>query len=445
MFRSKIGLFVVAFLVVGMVLLGTGVGVGLMTGRATGATAGQTLPTTSLQSVVQSLLRVSAPAQPIVPPQANEATLALPTVAPSAAPVTINIQPGADTESQVLEAIYQKVNPSVVEVFNLQSSSNSQTSQPVPQGLGSGFVWDKQGHIVTNDHVVSGADALQVTFPDGTTVDAKLVGTDPNGDIAVIQVDPTLVNLVPIEQGNIADVKVGEQAIAIGNPFGFGGTMTKGIVSAMGRTIPAVTGFNIPEAIQTDAAINPGNSGGPLLNEKGQIIGVNDQIQSSSGSNSGVGFSIPINLVQRIVPSLIKTGKYAHPYLGIEGGTMSPAWAKALDLPATAKGAYVMGVVRGGPAAQGGLQAGSQDTSVLLGTDNFGRGAYLQSGGDLITAVDGHSITKMDDLLIYLEENTSPGQTVHLTVMQAGGKEQTLTVKLGQRPEQAPSLNSNGQ
>jgi S1-C subfamily serine protease len=264
------------------------------------------------------------------------------------------------------------------------------------------------------------------------------LGADPSGDLAVIRVDPSQVNLTPIEQGNIGQVKVGQRVIAIGNPFGFSGTMTQGIVSALGRSIPSLTNFDIPEAIQTDAAINPGNSGGPLLNEQGQVIGVNDQIQSSSGSSSGVGFAIPINIVQRIVPSLVQTGHYLHPYLGIEGGTYTQAWVQALGFPADAKGAYVLGVVKGGPAAQAGLRAGSQNTNIILGVNNFGSPTYLQRGGDLITAVDGHSIANMDDLLIYLEENTAAGQTVHLTVLQAGGNQRTVSVTLGQRPNQTP-------
>jgi len=402
----------------------------LFTGCAVPA---QTLPAAAVVQP-QSVAQVQQPPA-ASQPAASTSTAQAPA---SAASPIINIQPGADAENQIFEAVYQKVNPSVVQVSNLAGSRRS--SQVVPQGLGSGFVWDKQGDIVTNDHVVEGATQLQVTFADGTTLNAQLLGTDPNGDVAVIRVDPKLVTLVPVEQGNINQVKVGERVLAIGNPFGLDGTMTQGIVSALGRSIPAVaTGFSIPEAIQTDAAINPGNSGGPLLNESGQVIGINDQIQSQSGSSSGVGFAIPIDIVQRIVPSLIQTGHYAHPYLGIAGGTYSRAWAQALGLPVNAKGAYVESVVPGGPADQAGLRAGNQDTTVILGTDNFGSPVYLQSGGDLITAIDGHSIASMDDLMIYLEEHASPGQTVHLTVLRAGGNQQTLSVKLGQRPDQAPS------
>jgi serine protease Do len=359
---------------------------------------------------------------------------------PGAAPtVSINVPAALEAESQLIEDIYRKVNPSVVRIVNLAAQRLGASTAAVPQGEGSGFVWDTAGHIVTNDHVVRGSDKLQVTFSDGTTLDAELVGTDPNGDIAVVKVDPRLVALVPVELGDMSQVNVGQPALAIGNPFGFEGTMTSGIVSALGRSIPAVTGFDIPEAIQTDASINPGNSGGPLLNVRGQVIGVNAQIESSTRSNSGVGFAIPINLVQRIVPSLIKTGAYGHSYLGMSGGTFTRAWAEALGFEADVRGAYVMGVVQGGPADQAGLQPGAVDSGLLLGSDSFGRPAYLLRGGDLITAINGQSVTGMADVLIYLEEHTSPGQKVRLTVIRAGGQPRTLDVVLGERPEQAPN------
>jgi S1-C subfamily serine protease len=366
----------------------------------------------------------------------SEAKAGIPAAAPT---VTINVPSAVEAETQLTEAIYRKVNPSVVRIENLATRRLGASTDAVPQGEGSGFVWDAAGHIVTNDHVVRGADKLQITFADGTTLDAELVGTDPNGDIAVVKVDPRLVALAPVEQGDMSQVKVGQPAIAIGNPFGFEGTMTAGIVSALGRSIPAVTGFDIPEAIQTDASINPGNSGGPLLNVRGQVIGVNAQIESPTRSNSGVGFAIPISLVQRIVPSLIKSGAYGHSYLGMSGGTYTKAWAAALGFPADARGAYVMGVLQGGPADAAGLQPGTVDSDLLLGTDGSGMPAYLQRGGDLITAIDGQPVTGMADVLIYLEESTSPGQKVRLTVMRAGGRPGTLDVILGERPVQVPN------
>jgi 2-alkenal reductase len=356
-------------------------------------------------------------------------------------PVVINIDPGADFETQVLTAVYQKVNPSVVNVFNLaHSDALGLNMDAVPQGQGSGFVWDSEGHIVTNDHVVSGAEQLRVTFPDGTQLEADLVGTDPESDLAVIRVDPSLVNLVPVERANMDEVMVGQRAIAIGNPFGFEGTMTEGIVSALGRSIPSVTQFQIPEAIQTDAAINPGNSGGPLLNDRGQVIGVNAQIRSQTGSNSGVGFAIPIVIAERVVPSLIETGDYQHSYLGISGGSYTQAWEEALGFPRGVRGAYVHNVVPGGPAENAGIRAGDEATDVVLGVDfQDGSPQYLMAGGDLIVAIDGQPVAKFDDLLIYLERYTSPGQTVELTVMRPDGTQEAVQVTLGERPRERQS------
>ncbi len=442
--RSKAVLFLIALVIVAIVLAGMSAGaITVLALRAGGPQAlvsqvvGNVTGNSASPSSAQRVQFLQQPATP-TPAPAGQAPSAL--VQSSQQPVTINIQPGADAQSQMLEAVYQKVNPSVVTVYNLAALNarfGGTSGTDVPQGEGSGFVWDNQGHIVTNDHVVSGADKLQVTFADGTQVDATLVGTDPNGDIAVLKVDPNATALVPVSQGDSGALKVGQTAIAIGNPFGLNGTMTLGIVSALGRTIPSQTVFSIPEAIQTDAAINPGNSGGPLLDNAGNVIGVNDQIQSSSGSNSGVGFAIPINIVKRIVPSIIDTGHYQHAYLGIEGSTYTKAWSQALGLPGDAHGAYVMNVTAGGPAANAGMRGGSRDTNLVLGQTQGGN-VYLQSGGDLITAVDGHPITNMDDLLIYLEENTSPGQTVQFSVLRSGGQQATLSVKLGVRPEQTP-------
>jgi S1-C subfamily serine protease len=250
-------------------------------------------------------------------------------------------------------------------------------------------------------------------------------------------VDPTLIDLVPVEPGALDEVVVGQRAIAIGNPFGLEGTMTSGIVSAIGRSIPALTGFSIPLAIQTDAAINPGNSGGPLLNERGQVIGVNAQIRSDAGVNSGVGFAIPVNIVQRVAPALIRDGSYRHAYLGVSGRTYSPAWAEALGLSRETRGAYIIAVVKGGPSEAAGLRAGTTLTKILLGVGTDGL-EYLRSGGDLIIAIDDEPVTTFDDLLVYLESRKSPGERVSLTVLRGDNDQQTITVVLGQRPVRAP-------
>jgi len=367
----------------------------------------------------------------VATPQASSATVA------TVAPIQIQIPAGGDSETEILKAIYRKVNQSVVYIENLTELRNSDNeSAIVPESQGSGFVWDNLGHIVTNDHVVSGSDALQVTFADGVVLPAEIVGSDPDSDLAVILGDPAFVNLTPIEQGDIREVEVGQRAIAIGNPFGFVGTLTSGIVSAIGRSIPAVTGFSIPMSIQTDAAINPGNSGGPLLNDRGQIIGVNAQIRSDARSNSGVGFAIPINIVQRVVPELIATGSYRHAYLGLSGQTFSPAWADALGFPRETRGAYVLGTVDSGPSSNVGLRPAAGDTDIVLGIGPNGP-EYLPGGGDLIFRIDDQPVTTFDDILIYLESFKSPGDTVTLSVQQAGGESREVQITLGERPRRS--------
>jgi 2-alkenal reductase len=356
---------------------------------------------------------------------------------------TIAIPAGADVETAIYEAVYEKVNPSVVYIENRTRMSlrNSPGNDLiVPESSGSGFVWNDQGYIVTNNHVVSGADILEVTFADGIALPAEVIASDPDSDLAVIKVDSGLVTLAPVELGDIADIKVGSRAIAIGNPFGMVGTMTTGIVSAIGRSLASnpdvATSFSIPQVIQTDAAMNPGNSGGPLLNEAGQVIGVNFQIRSQTGISSGVGFAIPVNIVQRVVPALIQDGKYEHAYMGIRGQTYTPAWAEALDLPTDVRGAYVMSVAEGGPADRAGLRAATTDTDVMLGVSMDGP-VYLQSGGDLIIAIDKQPVKTFDDLLVFLESNRSPGDTITLTVLRAGGEQATVTLTLAARPSTA--------
>jgi S1-C subfamily serine protease len=329
-----------------------------------------------------------------------------------------------DVETQILTEVYRKVNPSVV---NIRTD----------QGEASGFVWDAEGRIVTNDHVVQGAREVLVTFADGVSLPAKVIGEDPDSDLAVLELDPKLHELRAVELGDVDEVEVGDRAIAIGNPFGYQGTLTQGIISAKGRSIPALTNFAIPEALQTDAAINPGNSGGPLLDAQGRVIGVNAQIETGSSlvqANTGIGFAIPVNIVKRVVPALIAEGHYDHAWLGISGQTYSPAWASVLGFSEEARGAYVMQVEPGGPADEAGLQAGTRRTDILLGFD-LGQPVYLQAGGDLIIAIDNQPVTKFDDLLVYLERYTSPGDRVELTVVRSDGQQQVIPMKLGKRPQ----------
>jgi S1-C subfamily serine protease len=371
-----------------------------------------------------AVLTLEPPAQTVNTASAQVATPA----------TTINIAAGADQETQIYAAVYRKVNPAVVYIENLTRvpTSNS-SSETVPESQGSGFIWDTTGHIITNNHVVEGADALQVTFPDGVVLPAEVVGRDPDSDLAVIKIDPKLMALTPVEQGDINDVQVGQRAIAIGNPFGLVGSMTAGIVSAVGRSVLSGTGYNIPLSIQTDAAINPGNSGGPLLNERGQVIGVNFQIASDVRANSGVGFAIPINIVQRVAPALIKDGVYTHAFLGLSGQTYSPAWAEALGFPPTTRGAYIITVRNGGPAQRAGLRGGSSDTDIVIAMGAQGP-EYLPGGGDLVTAIDDQPVKTFDDLLIYLESFKSPGDTVTLKILRPDQGEISAPLTLSERP-----------
>ena len=342
-------------------------------------------------------------------------------------PITIIARPegGLDYESAVFSNIYSAVNPSVVNIRILGQSSTLLPEGELPRGVdpedyfaftsGSGFVWDSEGHIVTNNHVVADADQVQVIFSDGRTAVAEVVGADLDSDLAVLVIDPDGYELSPVRLGDLNSVFVGMRVAAIGNPFGLQGTLTTGIVSALGRSIPARANYSIPDSIQTDAPINPGNSGGPLLNEQGEVIGVNAQIRSEDRANSGIGFAIPISIVKRVVPVLIEEGKYTHPYIGISGQTFSPICADELDLPKELRGAMVMNVLSRTPADRAGLRAGDQalnSTYPGLCPD--------RSGGDVITAIEDQSVSTFDDILIYLQRHTSPGDTVTLTLVREG-------------------------
>ena len=267
------------------------------------------------------------------------------------------------------------------------------------RGSGSGFVWDTQGHIVTNYHVVEDAAMVTVFFADDTEVEAEVIGRDPDSDLAVIKVDLPAEKLHPLPLGSSEDLRVGQFAIALGNPFGQDFTMTTGIISGLGRTISGgASPYTIPKVVQTDAPINPGNSGGPLLDREGRVVGINTQILSRTGSSSGVGLAVPIDLAKRIVPSLIEDGAYAYPWLGVRATSVRGELAEALDLPTETRGVLVIEAVEDGPAATGGLQ-GSDDTVEIDGFD-------YPTGGDVIIAVDGTPVREMEDLVVHLIEKT---------------------------------------
>lgn len=343
--------------------------------------------------------------------------------------------------------IYRQVGPSVV---NIQvTSSGLATSTPFDQNgnqlpnvqsaLGSGFVWDKEGHIVTNNHVVEGATKIEVVFADGTTYSAELVGADKDSDLAVVKIAADASVLQPVQVADSTAVQVGDLAIAIGNPYGLGGTMTVGIISALGRSLQtdntSMTGsYTIPDIIQTDAAINPGNSGGVLLDSAGQVIGVTAAIESPVQANVGIGFVIPSAIVKNVVPELISNGTYEHSYLGISGGTLIPDIADAMNLDHNQRGILIATVTDGGPAADAGLK-GSDKVFSLDGYD-------VNIGGDIITAIDGTSTPTFDDLVSFLASSTKPGQTVTLDILR-DGKTQQVKVKLAARPAQEQASTNN--
>ena len=291
-------------------------------------------------------------------------------------------------------------------------------------GLGSGFVYDLKGHIITNQHVIDGAETIQVTFLDGTISSADVVGMDIYSDLAVIKVNPEVTTLYPVVLGSSSELTVGEPVAAMGNPFGLSDTLTVGVVSSLERTLDAAGGYVIIDIIQIDAAVNPGNSGGPLVNVKGQVVGVNTAIQSETGTFTGIGFAIPSDTVKREIDALIETGGYKHPWLGVTVLEVNIAIADAIGLEKP-QGILVLDVTSASPAGLAGLRGGDEDFVV--------DGLEVTLGGDVITDVDGIPVITMDDLVVYMERNTSPGDSVVLGIIR-DGQEFGLTVTLGKRP-----------
>ena len=374
-----------------------------------------------------------------------------------AAPLAQNVPAGIAEIQNVLSNLYSTVSPSVVNINVMMNATPGQSALPdVPnmpnipgspfgdqgnQGgfqsaaLGSGFVWDNQGHIVTNNHVVDGATRISVTFSDGLTLPAELVGRDPESEVAVIKIDPTKVsNLRPVTLGDSTLVKPGQFVVAIGNPFGLEGTMTFGIVSALGRSLPVGGAFStagsytIPDIIQTDAPVNPGNSGGVLVDMTGRVVGIPTAIESQSGSSAGIGFAVPSVIVQKVVPALISTGTFEHPYIGIRGGSLTSQVAEAMGLSATTRGALVVDVTPGSPAEKAGLK-GSTKTTQIDGLD-------AQIGGDVITAINGQQVRDFEDLTTYLARTAKVGDQVNLTILR-NGNVQSVIATLAARPAQS--------
>jgi 2-alkenal reductase len=390
------------------------IGVVLLSTLACGWLPTFTLPTFTLPQI--DLPVAQGTAKPSAPSTATQA-------ATPQAPIVI--QGGVQSED-LLVALYKLVDPGVVAI-RITTANGS--------GQGSGFVYDKLGHIITNYHVVEGAEYLEVDFPTGLKVRGEVIGTDLDSDLAVVKVDVPADQLTPLALGDSDALQVGQTVVAIGNPFGLSGTMTVGIVSAKGRTLDSFrttadgNTFSAGDIIQTDAAINPGNSGGPLLNLQGEVIGLNRAIQTTSSdatgqaTNSGIGFAISINIVKRVAPALIANGVYDYPYLGVSSSQeISLLAQEALGLPQST-GAYVMSVAAGSPAEAAGLIAGSIPTKIQ----------GLLAGGDLITAIDGRPVIVFGDLLAYLMSSKSPGDVVMLTILR-NNEVKEVSVTLGKRP-----------
>ncbi|MFZ0545424.1 MAG: trypsin-like peptidase domain-containing protein [Candidatus Promineifilaceae bacterium] len=353
------------------------------------------------------------------PSPAQTPTPAIIVATPTALPDAI-MEP-IDVEESLITNLYERVSPSVVHITSQVVTMSFFFGATPSEGTGSGFVLDQAGHIVTNYHVIENAESIEVTFSDETQVSATVIGTDPFNDLAVLMPDELPPQLVPVELGESADLRVGQRAIAIGNPFGLDRTLTTGVVSALGRPLQTSEDVLIFNVIQTDAAINPGNSGGPLLDSRGHVIGINTAIRQNA---EGIGFAIPVDTLKRIVPVLIDEGSYPHPWLGILGYSVTPDISGPLDLPVD-HGVLVGQLYRGGPADIAGVQGASQQ--VIVGNRR------ILAGGDIITAINGVPVDDWNSLLEYLEFQTQVGDEVTLTLLR-GAEEISLQVTIASQP-----------
>ena len=313
--------------------------------------------------------------------------------------------------------IFEKSEESIVQVSVLRGESDG--------GMGSGFVYSDEGYVITNQHVVQDAKKVMITFLDGEAYIGNVIGVDRDLDIAVVKVEPTNTYLQPIKIGDSSKLKVGEKIAAIGNPFGLSGSMTSGIVSQMGRLLPQESGYSIPDVIQTDAAINPGNSGGPLINMKGEVVGINTAIQSATGEFSGIGFAVPSNTVKKVVPVLIQDGVFKHPWMGISGTDVDPELAEVRELNSS-KGFLVVSVIEGSPAETAGL-LGVTETKEMDGRE-------YALDGDIILSIDGETVRKISDILVHLQREKSVGDEMVLSVNR-NGEILELTMILEERPQ----------
>jgi S1-C subfamily serine protease len=341
----------------------------------------------------------------------------------SAEPTTV---PTSGAAALTINEIYRRSGPGVVQITStLGSDSTTGQFQPSGQALGSGFVLDTDGHIVTNFHVIDGATSIEVRFSNDDTLKATLVGSDPSTDLALLKVDAAPDALTPLALADSTLVEVGDSVVAIGNPFGLERTVTSGIVSALQRAVQAPNGYSIDHVIQTDAPINHGNSGGPLLNARGEVIGVNSQIETggSGDGNVGIGFAVPSNTVKSVVTQLIASGKVDHAYLGVSAVEITNDIAKSLDL-SVSEGLLIQTVSSGSGAAGAGLEAGTEQTVIA--------GESFRKGGDIIVAADGKPVATIDELRDVIGDH-KPGDKIELKIYR-GGSEKTVTVTLGRQP-----------
>jgi S1-C subfamily serine protease len=342
---------------------------------------------------------------------------ATPTVPVPATAGTPSVQISNDFEDLYVN-LYERASPSVVHITSRTQVFDFYRGTVPQEGTGSGFIYDDQGHIVTNHHVIEGAEDVEVILADGTIAKAKIIGSDAYNDLAVLKVDGVPAEILkPLPLGVSRGLKVGMRVIAIGNPFGLDRTLTTGVISALGRTIERDNQAALGEMIQTDAAINPGNSGGPLLNLRGEIIGVNTSIQSPSGGSVGIGFAVPIDTLKRVVPDLIANGRFMHPSLGFNAYEINSDLAEALSLPVQ-KGLLFAQVQSGGAAEKAGVRGATQRVRTY--------GGYVLTGGDILTAIDDKPIATRDAMTIYLESTKRAGDTVILTILRDGT---TMTLK----------------
>jgi S1-C subfamily serine protease len=351
----------------------------------------------------------------------------------ASSPIVSDAQPASGT-SRTVGQVYEEDAQGVAYI----ESQGVTSSEPSPFGdggtgtaTGSGFLIDDAGHLLTNAHVVDGASSVTATFGDGDQLEAEVLGVDDSTDVAVLEVDPSALSANPLELGDSGAVKVGDAAVAIGNPYGLDRTVTSGIISALQRQISSPNGFTISDVLQTDAAINPGNSGGPLIDSNGRVIGINSQIATggSSSGSVGIGFAVPIETARNVAEQIIDGGSVTHAYLGISGADLDETLADALGLDVS-EGALVQQTTPDGPADDAGLQGGDGPAKEV-------EGARIPTGGDVITAMDGDPITGMDDLIAAIDAH-QPGDQVELTILR-DGSEQEVEVTLGDRPENAPS------